>query len=157
MSAISPDAERADSGENPFDLARFVRAQAPVFDRAIAELHAGAKASHWMWFVFPQLRGLGASHMAQVYGLSGLAEAQAYLRHPTLSERLRLAVAAAQSSPAISLRALLGAPDDLKFRSSMTLFELADPQGPYQAALDRWCGGQRDTRTIAAVSAAQRV
>ena len=79
------------------------------------------------------------------------------LARPARIEEVELAVAAAQSSPAISLRALLGAPDDLKFRSSMTLFELADPQGPYQAALDRWCEGQRDTRTIAAVSAAQRV
>ena len=139
---------------DPFDLARFVSAQAGVFAGVIDELRAGRKTSHWMWFVFPQLRGLGASPTARFFGLSGLAEATAYLEHPVLGPRLELATAAVMSSPAPSLRALFGAPDDLKFRSSMTLFAIAGPEGPYQAALDRWCNGQADHRTVALLSQA---
>lgn len=120
---------------DPFDLARFVSAQAGVFDQAVEELRAGRKRTHWMWFVFPQLRGLGSSSTAQFYGISALDEATAYLQHPVLGPRLELAVSAVQSSPAPSLNVLLGSPDDLKFRSSMTLFAIADPEGPYQAAL----------------------
>ncbi|MDB5439187.1 MAG: hypothetical protein JWM33_1614 [Caulobacteraceae bacterium] len=133
---------------DPFDLDRFVSAQAGVFDRALEELRAGAKRSHWMWFVFPQLRSLGRSPMAQFYGLAGLDEATAYLRHPILGPRLERAVAAVQDSGAASLHALFGSPDDLKFRSSMTLFGVADPQGPFVAALDRWCGGEPDPHTL---------
>jgi uncharacterized protein (DUF1810 family) len=135
--------------DDPFDLARFVNAQAGTFEAALGELRAGRKRSHWMWFVFPQLRGLGHSSTAQFYGLSGLDEAAAYLAHPVLGPRLEAAVAAVQASPAASLNALFGAPDDLKFRSSMTLFAAAAPQGPYQGALDRWCGGEPDARTLA--------
>ena len=125
---------------DPFDLDRFVSAQAGVYDRACEELRAGRKRSHWMWFIFPQLKALGRSPTAQHYGLSSLAEANAYLNHPVLGLRLESAVAAVQASPAASLHALFGSPDDLKFRSSMTLFAAAAPDGPYQAALARWCG-----------------
>ena len=125
---------------DPFDFARFVSAQAGVFNEAVEELRAGRKRSHWMWFVFPQLKGLGHSSTAQHYGIASLAEATAYLEHPILGPRLERAVAAVQGSPAASLKALFGSPDDLKFRSSMTLFAIAAPDGPYQAALDRWCG-----------------
>jgi uncharacterized protein (DUF1810 family) len=131
-----------------WDLDRFVSAQARVFDAALAELHAGRKRTHWMWFIFPQLRGLGASPTALFYGIASLAEACAYLAHPTLGPRLEQAVGAVQSCRAVSLNAIFGAPDDLKFRSSMTLFSVAGPDGPYQAALDRWCDGAPDERTL---------
>lgn len=137
---------------DPFDLARFVSAQAGVFDRALEELRAGRKRTHWMWFVFPQLRGLGHSSMAQVYGVCALDEATAYLQHPVLGPRLEAAVSAVQASPATSLNALFGSPDDLKFRSSMTLFATAGPEGPFGAALDRWCGGEPDYRTVELLS-----
>jgi uncharacterized protein (DUF1810 family) len=137
-----------DDEQDPFDLARFVSAQAGAFDAAIQELRAGRKRSHWMWFVFPQLKGLGLSPTAQHYGLVSLAEADAYLRHPLLGPRLAAAVAAVQASPAANLTSLFGAPDDLKFRSSMTLFDIAAPEGPYRAALERWCDGQGDARTL---------
>jgi uncharacterized protein (DUF1810 family) len=130
------------------DLARFVRAQAGMFDQAIMELRAGRKRSHWMWFVFPQLKGLGHSLIAEHYGLASLEEARAYLRHPLLGHRLQAAVLAVQASPAANLRDLFGAPDDLKFRSSMTLFAIAAPASMYAAALERWCGGERDPRTL---------
>jgi uncharacterized protein (DUF1810 family) len=133
---------------DPFDLARFVSAQAGVCDRALEELRAGAKRSHWMWFVFPQLKGLGHSSTAQTYGIADLEEATAYLGHPVLGPRLETAVSAVLSSPASSLNALFGSPDDLKFRSSMTLFAIAGPDGPYRAALDRWCNGEPDHRTL---------
>ena len=133
---------------NPFDLARFVSAQAGVFDGAVEELRAGRKRSHWMWFVFPQMKGLGHSTTAQHYGIASLAEATAYLEHPILGPRLEKAVAAVQASAATSLHALFGSPDDLKFRSSMTLFAIASPDGAYQAALDRWCRGEPDHHTV---------
>ena len=126
---------------DPFDLARFVSAQAGVHDQAVEELRGGRKRSHWMWFIFPQLKALGRSPTAQHYGISSLAEATAYLEHPVLGPRLEAAVAAVQASPASSLHALFGSPDDLKFRSSMTLFAVAAPSGPYEAALTRWCDG----------------
>ena len=137
---------------DPFNLARFVAAQAGVFDAAMEELRAGQKRTHWMWFVFPQLKGLGVSPTARFYGLSGLDEATAYLAHPVLGPRLEAAVETACAAPAASLHALLGAPDDLKFRSSMTVFDIAAPAGPFQAALDRWCDGQPDHRTVALLS-----
>ena len=134
---------------DPFDLARFVSAQAGVFDAAVEELRAGRKRGHWMWFVFPQLRGLGASTTARLFGISGLEETTAYLEHPLLGPRLESAVAAVQASPAASLHGLFGSPDDLKFHSSMTLFAIAAPTGPCRATLDRWCGGEPDFRTLA--------
>jgi uncharacterized protein (DUF1810 family) len=134
---------------DPFDLGRFVAAQAGVFDRALEELRAGRKRSHWMWFVFPQLKGLGRSPTARRYGIASLAEATAYIEHPVLGPRLEEAVAVVQAGPAADLYALFGSPDDLKFRSSMTLFAVAAPDGPYKAALDRWCDGQGDASTLA--------
>ena len=133
---------------DPYDLSRFVRAKAGTFEAALEELRAGRKRTHWMWFVFPQLKGLGASPTAQFYGLSGLDEATAYMGHPVLGPRLEAAVDAVQASGASSLHALFGAPDDLKFCSSMTLFAVAAPDGPYQGALDRWCAGGPDPRTV---------
>jgi uncharacterized protein (DUF1810 family) len=133
---------------DPFDLARFVSAQAGVFERAVDELRTGAKRGHWMWFIFPQLKALGRSPTAQHYGIASLDEASAYLEHPILGPRLEAAVAAAQFSRTRDLHALFGSPDDLKFRSCMTLFAVAAPEGPYNAALDRWCDGQPDPATL---------
>jgi uncharacterized protein (DUF1810 family) len=141
---------------DPFDLARFVSVQAGAFEMAIEELRAGRKRTHWMWFVFPQLKGLGASATAQFYGLTGLADATAYIEHPVLGPRLEVAVQAVNASGAESLHALFGTPDDLKFCSCMTLFAIAAPDGPYQRALDRWCGGNPDHRTVALLSRAER-
>ena len=133
---------------DPYDLLRFVSAQAGMFDAALEELRAGRKRTHWMWFVFSQLKDLGASPTAQFYGLSGLDEATAYIEHPLLGPRLEAAVDAVQASGAPSLHALFGSPDDLEFCSAMTLFAVAAPDGPYQGAVDRWCAGGPDPRTI---------
>ena len=140
------DADRAD----PHDLRRFVAAQASVYAQARDELAAGRKRSHWMWFVFPQLRGLGQSAMAHRYGIASRAEAEAYLDHPLLGTRLiectGLMLAA---PPAASALAILGSPDDVKFRSSMTLFAAVTPAGsPFAVALDRFFGGAADPVTL---------
>lgn len=121
------------------DLQRFVAAQDPVFDTVMAELAEGRRTSHWMWFVFPQARSLGRSSTARFYGISSLVEARAYLAHPILSRRLKQAAKAASRAPAASLRQLFGAPDDLKFRSSMTLFDAVAPdEDVFREALARW-------------------
>jgi uncharacterized protein (DUF1810 family) len=133
-----------------FELDRFLTAQAPVFDTALRELQAGRKRTHWMWFIFPQLRGLGHSPRAQFYGIASLAEARAYLAHPVLGSRLAHCTKAVIESSAPSLHDLFGRPDDVKFGSSMTLFEAAAPDDPtFAQALDRWCDGKRDARTLA--------
>jgi uncharacterized protein (DUF1810 family) len=132
-----------------FDLQRFVTAQAPVFDTVIAELRAGRKRTHWMWFIFPQLRGLGHSPTAEFYGISSRAEARAYHAHRPLGSRLELCTGTVLESGARSLHEIFGSPDDWKFRSCMTLFEVAVPQVPlFGQALDRWCAGERDDRTL---------
>ncbi len=135
--------------EDTYDLQRFVTAQAGAYDQALSELKAGRKRTHWMWFIFPQARGLGRSPTADFFGVASLSEARAYLAHPVLGPRLLACTAAATEAPAPSLNALFGSPDDLKFVSSMTLFRLAagDPT-PFQAALDRWNGGRLDPRTV---------
>ncbi len=145
----SPSAE-----SDPFGLQRFVAAQAPVQAQVMAELRAGRKASHWMWFVFPQLAGLGSSPMAQRFAISGAAEALAYLAHPLLGARLRECTALVMQVPGRSLGEILGTPDDLKFRSCMTLFEAVSGEALFGEALQRCCGGERDARTLALLSAA---
>ncbi|MQP63809.1 DUF1810 family protein [Niveispirillum sp. SYP-B3756] len=134
-----------------FDAQRFLDAQEPMIDQALAEIRAGSKQSHWMWFIFPQLRGLGRSPTAQFFGLADLAEAQTYLRHPILGSRLYACTTAVMGAPVDSLHQLFGTPDDLKFRSCMTLFERAGGDGTplFKQALDRWCGGERDSSTLA--------
>ena len=135
---------------DPFDLERFVRAQdGGVYDQALRELRAGDKRSHWMWFVFPQVAGLGHSPMAQRYAISGLAEAHAYLAHPVLGPRL---VEASQALLELSGRdpvRVLGSTDALKLRSSMTLFAAADPHEPvFPAVLAQYFAGRRDQATL---------
>ena len=142
------DSFNPNSNTDSFNLERFVTAQAPVFDTVLRELEGGHKQSHWMWFVFPQLRGLGHSATAQFYGIASLDEAQAYLEHPLLGPRLVRCTEAVLASRTASLRELFGSPDDLKFCSSVTLFSLAAPDDDlFQRALGRWCGGQPDENT----------
>ena len=137
--------------DDRFDLDRFVAAQAPVYAAALDELKAGRKRSHWMWFVFPQLRGLGSSPMARRYAIASLGEATDYLRHPLLGSRLRTCTQAVLALDARTPHEIFGSPDDLKFCSSMTLFAAAagDREGTFHDALDRCCGGRRDERTLA--------
>jgi len=131
------------------DLDRFVEAQAGVHDEALAELRAGRKRSHWMWFVFPQVEGLGTSPMAQRYALAGPDEARAFLAHPVLGPRLLECTRAVLAVEGRTLHEIFGSPDDLKFRSSMTLFEIAaGPRSVFSEALDRYCGGVRDAATL---------
>ena len=132
-----------------FDLQRFVAAQDPLFEQAIAELANGQKTSHWMWFVFPQLTGLGTSAMSQRYALSGLEEAEAYLAHPVLGPRLLMAMAMMMSARPKSAQAILGGVDAAKLRSSMTLFAVAaaDP-APFIEVLDAFYGGAPDPATL---------
>ena len=134
---------------DPFDLQRFVDAQDPVWDRVLGELRRGRKTSHWMWFVFPQVAGLGSSPTARAYALSGLDEARAYLAHPVLGARLREAARLAAEVPEGDASAVFGYPDDLKLRSSMTLFaRAADDDAPFTAVLDRYFDGHPDRRTL---------
>jgi uncharacterized protein (DUF1810 family) len=132
-----------------WDLDRFVSAQAPVWDAVRAELRAGAKRSHWMWFVFPQLRGLGRSGTAQFYGLAGLDEARAYWQHPLLGPRLREACALLAALPAaVTALQVFGPVDTLKLASCLTLFERAAPDEPlFGQLLQRWFEGRRDGAT----------
>src|SRR6185437_4772648 len=131
-----------------FDLARFVAAQAPVIEAVRRELAAGRKQSHWMWFVFPQLRGLGRSSTALRYGISGLAEARAYLAHPVLGPRLIECTELVNGITGRSAHDIFGSPDDMKFRSSMTLFARADPAATaFRATLDVFFGGEPDRLT----------
>ena len=131
-------------------LDRFTRAQAPVIDTVRGELRAGRKQSHWMWFVFPQLRGLGLSSTAQHYGIASLQEARAYLAHPVLGPRLRECCELMLAVPEPrSAHNILGSPDDLKFRSCVTLFSLVATGDPlFVRCLDRFYGGQSDVRTL---------
>lgn len=139
-----------------FDLERFVAAQDPVFDAAMAELTAGRKARHWMWFVFPQARSLGRSSTARFYGVASLAEARAYLAHPILGARLHHATATAAAAPAATLHALFGSPDDLKFRSCVTLFAAVSADARvFQTSMARW-GLDPDPTTLDLVHAARR-
>ena len=132
-----------------FDLQRFVAAQAPVYPQVLGELRDAYKRSHWMWFVFPQLRGLGVSSTAQFYGLAGVDEARAYLDHPLLGRRLRECTGLVMAAKAETLHAVFGSPDDVKFCSCMTLFDRVAPGDVFAKALERWCDGRRDERTLA--------
>ena len=131
-----------------FDLDRFVAAQEPVYARVRAELAAGAKTSHWMWFVFPQLRGLGRSATAQHFGIENRVEAEAYLRHPVLGERLRECTRLVLAVRGRDATGIFGTPDDMKLHSSMTLFAEVTDEPLFAEALERYFGGRRDARTL---------
>jgi len=142
---------------DPFDLQRFVEAQKRNYDDAFAELRAGRKTSHWMWYVFPQIAGLGSSAMAQTYAIGSLAEAKAYLAHPLLGPRLRECVAAVNAVSGRTAHEIFGSPDDFKFRSSLTLFAEAAPDQPlFGQALAAYFAGEPDPRTLAALERAGR-
>jgi len=133
---------------DPFDLQRFLDAQAHTYDQALAELRAGEKRTHWMWFVFPQLAGLGRSGMAQRFAISGVPEARAYLGHPTLGRRLVEAARALTALDTADPVAVFGPVDALKLRSSMTLFAQAAPEEPvFREVLDHYFGGALDDGT----------
>ena len=133
---------------DPFGLERFVAAQNPVIERVRAELQAGHKRSHWMWFVFPQLAGLGSSAMAQTYAIGSLAEARAYLAHPVLGRRLIDCSTVVTAVAGKTAHDVFGSPDDLKFQSCMTLFHQAGPNEPvFTQALAHYFGGVADGRT----------
>lgn len=135
--------------DDPHDLKRFVDAQNPVHARVVAELRGGHKQSHWMWFVFPQLSGLGHSAMAQRYAITSIDEARAYIAHPVLGARLRECTALVLMHKDRTLSQIFGAPDDLKFCSCMTLFAHAAPdEALFRAALEKCFGGE-DKATLA--------
>jgi uncharacterized protein (DUF1810 family) len=137
------------SGDN-HNLQRFVDAQAPVFDRVLAELHAGRKRSHWMWFIFPQIAGLGLSDKARYFAISGREEAAAYLQHEVLGPRLRQCTDLVNQISGSTIDAIFGYPDDLKFHSCVTLFaRIAPSEAIFQAALDKYFGGKPDAATLA--------
>lgn len=137
------------SADNPYDLQRFVDAQDPVYERVCGELRSGRKRSHWMWFIFPQIAGLGHSAMAQRYAISSLREAEAYLGHPVLGPRLRECTRLMAEVEGRSALEILGAPDDMKFRSCLTLFNRATPRDPvFRDALRKYFEGLEDPRTL---------
>lgn len=143
--------------DDPYDLKRFVEAQNPVYQQVCEELRGGRKRSHWMWFVFPQIEGLGRSFMAQRYAIGSLAEARAYLEHPLLGERLRVCTQMVNNIEGRSVMQIFGAPDDLKFHSSMTLFsQAAADNEPFRAALHKYFDGAPDTQTMARLTQATR-
>lgn len=134
---------------DPRDLERFVQAQAPVYAAVTAELRSGRKASHWMWFIFPQVAGLGFSAMSRRYAITSAAEAAAYLAHPLLGPRLQDCTALALGAPG-SAHAVFGDPDTAKFHSSLTLFAaVAGPDSVFAQALQRFFGGHPDPATLA--------
>ena len=133
---------------DPYDLKRFVDAQAPVYQRVVAELSRGRKQSHWMWFIFPQLAGLGRSEMARRFAIASREEAVAYLQHPSLGPRLHECTALVNAVEGKTILEILGSPDDLKFRSSMTLFGAVSFDPKFSAAIDKYYGGEPDRRTL---------
>ena len=137
---------------DPFSLQRFVDAQSQTYDQALAELRAGQKRTHWMWFVFPQVAGLGRSGMAQRFAISGRDEARAYLDHPVLGRRLVESARALTDLDADDPAAVMGPVDAMKLKSSMTLFALAAPDEPvFREVLDHYFGGELDEATTSRV------
>ncbi len=133
---------------DPFDLKRFVEAQALVYPRVLSELRQGRKQSHWMWYIFPQLAGLGHSAMAQRYAIVSRAEATAYLGHAVLGPRLCECTALVNAVEGRTIREILGSPDDLKFHSSMTLFAAVSSEPEFAAAIGKFYAGTPDRNTL---------
>ena len=131
------------------DLSRFLDAQRRDYDTALREIRSGRKRSHWMWYIFPQIQGLGFSSTAQYYAIRDLKEAKEYLAHPVLGARLKEITAALLSLDRLSAHEIFGYPDDLKLRSCLTLFSLAAPEETlFTKALDKYYGGEPDSRTV---------
>ncbi len=134
---------------DPYDLQRFIQAQDPVYEEVLAELRNGRKTSHWMWFIFPQIRGLGHSQRAVKFGIGSREEAKAYLKHPILGPRLKECSELVNQVEGRSIHQILGSPDDMKFKSSMTLFATVAPEEPvFQKALQKYFGGELDQSTL---------
>jgi uncharacterized protein (DUF1810 family) len=134
---------------DPYDLKRFIGAQEGIYDRALAELRDGLKRSHWMWFIFPQIEGLGHSPTTRLYSIKSLEEASQYLAHPVLGSRLKTCAEAVLAVQGRSASDIFGHPDDWKLQSSMTLFELVSgPKSVFARVLDKYCQGRRDSRTL---------
>jgi uncharacterized protein (DUF1810 family) len=139
----------ARSDHQPDDLQRFVLAQDPMFERVLSELRAGMKTSHWMWFIFPQIRGLGRSPVSLEYAIASREEAQSYLQHPILGPRLKQCTRLVLEVEGRSIEEIFGSPDDMKFRSSMTLFAEVSPDDDiFQRALQKYCAGVPDRLTL---------
>jgi uncharacterized protein (DUF1810 family) len=137
------------STSDDHDLNRFVEGQRSTYDRALAELRSGRKRSHWMWYVFPQLAGLGRSAMSAQYAIASLAQAEAYLRHPVLGARLIECTTAVLGLEGRSAHDIFGSPDDLKLRSCATLFDVvSEPESPFAKLLAKYFGGERDEQTL---------
>ena len=135
--------------DDPFCLSRFINAQDEVYDRVLTELKSGAKRTHWMWFIFPQLEGLGHSSTAAYYAIKSIDEAREYLNHPILGTRLRECAKAVLAVEGRSASEIFGYPDDLKFKSSMTLFScVADPDSLFVRALNKYFQGERDVQSL---------
>jgi len=133
---------------DPFDLDRFVRAQAADYDRALSELRGGQKRSHWMWYIFPQIEGLGQSPMSRRYSIKSAAEARAYLDHPVLGLRLRECAAAVNGIAGRSALEIFGSPDDMKLRSCATLFANVSDDNVFEQVLQKYFNGQHDQETL---------
>jgi len=139
--------------QDPYQLQRFIDAQEPVQFRVRAELRAGRKRSHWMWFIFPQMRGLGRSETAQRYGIGSLDEARAYLAHPVLGARLRECCELVYAVQGRTATEIFGVPDDMKFRSSLTLFgRVAQQEEVFAACLRKYFAGVEDPATLALIA-----
>ena len=144
------DKAGSEQGSDPFQLSRFVDAQDKIYDRALAELKDGRKRSHWMWFVFPQIEGLGFSSTTQYYSIKSLEEARRYLDHPVLGKRLRECTETILALEGLSASSIFGYPDDLKLKSSMTLFAgVAEGQSVFMRVLEKYYQGNPDERTVA--------
>jgi uncharacterized protein (DUF1810 family) len=143
------DSNNLPGRDDPYDLDRFIRAQEDEYDQALAEISAGRKRSHWMWYIFPQLDGLAFSSTSKYYAIKGLEEARAYLAHPVLGPRLVACAEAALAVEGRSATAIFGSPDDLKLRSSATLFSrVSKPGSVFHRLLDKYYRGQPDERTL---------
>jgi uncharacterized protein (DUF1810 family) len=141
--------------DDRYNLKRFLSAQEGVYERALAELKRGQKRTHWMWYIFPQLEGLGYSPAAKQYSIKSIEEALQYLNHPVLGKRLLECTEAVIALKGGSLSEIFGYPDDLKFKSSMTLFEkIAGSGSAFSRALDRYCHGERDAATLGLIESA---
>lgn len=137
------------STSDPYELSRFIEAQNDSYDDALEEMKAGQKRTHWMWFIFPQVSGLGFSSMAQRYAIGSREEAEAYLAHPLLGARLRACVDALLEVEGRSAEQIMGSPDFLKLQSSITLFAIVAPaENRFERLLEKYCGGKMDQRTI---------
>jgi uncharacterized protein (DUF1810 family) len=137
------------STNDPFDLGRFVKAQGADYEHVLSEIKAGRKRTHWMWYIFPQIDGLGFSSMSKHYSIKSIEEAQAYLNHPVLGSRLLECAEAVAGVEGRSIAAIFGSPDDLKLRSCATLFASVSPAGSvFECILEKYFDGKRDVKTL---------